>query len=546
MVHRLPIGLFLFWGSFLFFWLFSGWGPVTDPVESNYALPAKEMLLGGDWLTPHIYGQIWFDKPILIYWLTALSYQLFGFSDSVSRLVPALAGAGGITLIYSFVARIVSRRHGLVAAMILATSVHYYSMSKALITDMLLFVAGSAGLAYFYMGYSRYKGSTRWYLWMYPCFALAVLAKGPVGVLIPGLVVFLFLLVEKNWRELLKMRLLMGIPFFLLIAVPWFYYMYHLHGMEFLTVLLGVHNFLRATTAEHPGNNFFLFYPAIFLIGFLPWIGFVINGIWKGSIDAWKQKAPFQRFLLLWLFSFFLFYSLMATKYPTYLFPMWFPGAILTALYLPWAPKNFRFAEYILPVAIWWLALTIAGAVFLVGPFRWVYVGILLSAGLFYVYTSRIASKGRFFPNLCLFAIFIYLVVSAFVLPTAAERRSGLTLPAKLTQYSDAHVGFYRTYSASSVFYGGPTTTKVVLPEEIVSSDDGANWNLKYVMPLETIRDFAEPHSGTRRNLLFIQTSKVDDFKKVLDPTVEIRFVETFHKFSIFEVRRNEKVSEND
>ena len=81
MTHRLPLGWILFFSSFIFFWIFSDWGPITDPVESNYALPAKEMILSNDWLTPHIYGKIWFDKPILIYWLTAISFKLFGFSD---------------------------------------------------------------------------------------------------------------------------------------------------------------------------------------------------------------------------------------------------------------------------------------------------------------------------------------------------------------------------------------------------------------------------------------------------------------------------------
>ena len=135
--------------------------------------------------------------------------------------------------------------------------------------------------------------------------------------------------------------------------------MYHLHGKDFVIVLLGVHNFLRATQPEHPENNVFYFYPAIVLVAFLPWTGFVLHGLWKGILDAWKEKAPIPRFLIIWIASYYLFYSLMATKYPTYLFPIWFPGALLAAIYLPWVPKKFRFFEYILPISIWWVALMV-------------------------------------------------------------------------------------------------------------------------------------------------------------------------------------------
>lgn len=536
MSKRMPVGLILFLLSFLFFWLFSGLGALTDPVESNYALPAKEMVLGGDWLTPHIYGKIWFDKPILIYWLTALAYSLFGFSDSVSRLVPAIAGAGGIALIYSFTSRILSARHGFVAAVILGTSIHYFYMSKALITDMLLFLASSAGLAYFYMGYHKYKGTTRWYIWMYPCFAIATLAKGPVGFLIPGLILLLFLLLEKNMRELLKMKLLVGVPLFLLMAVPWFYYMYLLHGSEFVTVLLGVHNILRATQSEHPENNVFFYYPLIILVGFLPWTGFALRGVWKASKDAWKNKAVLQRFLLLWIFSYLLFYSLMATKYPTYLFPIWFPGAILTALYLPWTPKRYKLLEFVLPVGVWWLALLIGGVIFLPKTTLWLFLPPFITLGLLYFYIGRSSPKGRFFPDLCKFVILCYLLIAAFVLPAAATDRSGVDFPVKLQEFSDAHIGFYRTYSTGSVFYGAPITTKVILPEEDPSNGEGASWNLKYVMPLETLREFAKPHPNFQRNILFLPRSKKEEFFRNLDSEVEVVVIEEYRRYLILEV----------
>ena len=72
---------------------------VTDSVESNYALTSKEMVLSGDWLSPQIYGKYWFDKPLFFYWLTALAYKIFGFTDFASRFFPSFMGLAGLGLI---------------------------------------------------------------------------------------------------------------------------------------------------------------------------------------------------------------------------------------------------------------------------------------------------------------------------------------------------------------------------------------------------------------------------------------------------------------
>ena len=72
-------GLFLL--SFFCYMFFNQAIPITDPVESNYALTAKEMVLTADWISPRIYGNVWFDKPVFFFWLTAIAFQLFGFSE---------------------------------------------------------------------------------------------------------------------------------------------------------------------------------------------------------------------------------------------------------------------------------------------------------------------------------------------------------------------------------------------------------------------------------------------------------------------------------
>ena len=88
-----------FWAAavFLLFFMNSAL-PLTDSVEGNYALTAKEMVLSGDWLSPQIYGRYWFDKPVFSYWMIALGFKIFGFSEFGARFFPSLFGLGGLGL----------------------------------------------------------------------------------------------------------------------------------------------------------------------------------------------------------------------------------------------------------------------------------------------------------------------------------------------------------------------------------------------------------------------------------------------------------------
>ena len=97
MQRRYWLGLFLVAALLLF--LGNASLLVTDSVESNYALTAKEMVLSGDWLSPQIYGHYWYDKPIMFYWLTALGFKLFGITEFAARFFPAVFGMLGMGLV---------------------------------------------------------------------------------------------------------------------------------------------------------------------------------------------------------------------------------------------------------------------------------------------------------------------------------------------------------------------------------------------------------------------------------------------------------------
>ena len=119
---------------------------VTDSVESNYALTAKEMVLSGDWVSPQIYGHYWYDKPVFFYWLTALSYKLFGFTEFASRFFPAVFGMASIALLGWAGSKLYNARTGFYSAVILVSSVEFFLISKSIITDAVLFFFFSATL----------------------------------------------------------------------------------------------------------------------------------------------------------------------------------------------------------------------------------------------------------------------------------------------------------------------------------------------------------------------------------------------------------------
>ena len=131
--------LLVFATIFLLF-LFNGQLLITDSVESNYALTAKEMFISNDWLSPQIYGHYWFDKPIFFYWLVALSYKIFGVTEFASRFPSSLLGCLSILFIFWCATKLYSKEVGFYSALILLSSFSFFLINKSVITDAALFL----------------------------------------------------------------------------------------------------------------------------------------------------------------------------------------------------------------------------------------------------------------------------------------------------------------------------------------------------------------------------------------------------------------------
>ena len=166
--------------------------PVTDPVESNYALTAKEMVLSGDWISPQIYGTYWYDKPIFLYWLLCLSYSLFGFTDFAARLPSALFGTLSVIIAAWYMLRRYDRIWpALLLAAMTVTSLEVWVVSHSIITDQILFAFTAATMFFAYIGLT--EGKKNFVIAAYAAAALSVLTKGPVGIVLPGTFLLVFI-----------------------------------------------------------------------------------------------------------------------------------------------------------------------------------------------------------------------------------------------------------------------------------------------------------------------------------------------------------------
>lgn len=513
-VNALQHSKIIYWGifftSFLFYLLFSHLLPITDPVESNYALTAKEMVLTADWLSPKIYGNVWFDKPVFFYWLTAMAFKLFGFSDLAARLVPAIFAALGLVLMYWFMNKIAKPSVAILAMLIMGTSLEYIVLGKLIITDMVFFVCNSAALVCFYLGYSKADGTKNWYLLMYASLGLAVLTKGPVGLLLPSLVMLLFIGVKGKWAELKEMSILRGMLLFSIISLPWYIGMYAAHGTEFLNTFLGIHNYLRATVSEHPKDNVSYYYIAVFILSMFPWSFLTV----KALVEVYKERrhkvSPVVTFCLIWALTYFSFYSLMATKYLTYTFPILFPLSIITAFYLEklYLEGKARTIIYwaVIPSTLLMIIYSMVSIYFLTGIKLIISVSSFLVILLFLWWHAKKCNGKRIVGVLFLCQISCCILLSAFVLPGVVETRSGASIAEVIRDRENYRVGMYQFYSTSSVYYSGKIGVKIQRPSTDLPNQPEAGWSSKYTMPIQTLEEFMS--QAKEENILIVVPDK--------------------------------------
>lgn len=298
--------------------------PLLDPDEPVYAQTPKEMLAAGDLLSPRIFGEVWFDKPPLYYWLVAGTTSLLGPSELAARLPAAAMALGTVWLVYAFMNRRFGSASAMASAVVLATSLEFFYLAKGAVTDSTLtFFLSACLLAYW----------DRRLLLAYALAGMATLTKGPVGLLFPGTILLLELLSRGDWRGLGQLRLLRGLALYALIVLPWYVSMYCLHGQVFIDTFFGMHNLTRFTSAEHETGNVWYYFLPVLALGFFPWITLLPQAV-RQALREQAYERRTLRFLLIWAAFIFVFFSISKTKLVSYILPLFPPLAMLVGWHL--------------------------------------------------------------------------------------------------------------------------------------------------------------------------------------------------------------------
>lgn len=510
-----------FWlGAIILLFGFNGNLLITDSVESNYALTAKEMVISGDWMSPQIYGKYWFDKPIMFYWTTALGFVMFGFNEFAARFFPALFGLATIGIITWGTKKIYDEKTAFYSGIILLTTVEFFLISKSIITDSLLMFFFSATLLFFYLGFST--ENKNYYYVMYASAGFATLTKGPIGFLLPGLIMVIFLLVTKGWNEIKNMKLLSGIILFLLVGLPWYYHMYQIHGQAFLDGFLGTHNLYRATASEHPKDNVIYYYFAVNLLALFPWTTAVF-GYFYDLFKQGKAAVNFDQrsmFLLIWAGCVFGFFQLMATKYITYTYPLLFPMSIVLGHYLSTREsllfKKKYFTVYIvinllLIGAIGWVSKSGKAAI---NDYDFIPVAIAIVAMTIIVACGKYNKENSIRTIAICVLIFNLSLVGTVAIPLS-NNRSGKQLADNILSIAKDRnqVGLFSgRYPTSAVFYSGKTILKLLNEKEIENYQPRAySWKAKNVMPYAEIKSYMSDKNNVviieKRDLKYYETA---------------------------------------
>jgi 4-amino-4-deoxy-L-arabinose transferase-like glycosyltransferase len=287
---------------------------LLEPDEGRYAEIPREMIESGDFVTPRLNYVKYFEKPVMLYWMNAASFLAFGENEFAARFPTALCAVLGALITALFCASIFGRRAGAVAGAVTALSLLYFAIGTITLTDMPLSLFMTAALCAFY--YGHIKNDRRWFLAFYASVALGLLSKGLVAIVLPGGIIFWYIIFTRKWRLILDALYLPGIALFFVIAVPWFY-MVSRENPDFLYFFFIREHFLRYATKIHSRYEPFWFFIPMIPVGLLPWTGFFFSLFSRESVlrsPDDKNVKDANIYLLCWFTVIFAFFSFSSSK----------------------------------------------------------------------------------------------------------------------------------------------------------------------------------------------------------------------------------------
>jgi 4-amino-4-deoxy-L-arabinose transferase-like glycosyltransferase len=300
--------------------------------EPRYARIGEEMNLRGSYITPTLNFRPWLEKPPLLFWLEAVSFRLFGVHEWSARLPAATLAFLSLLIMALLAVELAGRRVALFTVLILCTSGLFFVFARAASTDTLLVAFLTTAMVCGFQAIR--KGSNLWAASAGLALGLAVLAKGPVAVvLFTGVFGCYFLLQQKLGWNLQQITL--ATILFSLTTVPWFWQVWEENGYDFVATFWINHHLARFVTDIHHHSEPFWYYLVVLALGFFPWVCF----LGSAASRAWQRRRHLlsasyrpELFLWLWVGVPFAFFSFSESKLAGYILPVFPPLALIIAL----------------------------------------------------------------------------------------------------------------------------------------------------------------------------------------------------------------------
>jgi 4-amino-4-deoxy-L-arabinose transferase-like glycosyltransferase len=364
-----------------------GQAHLWDVDEAIFSQAGKEMFERGDYVTPYFNGQVFPDKPALMYWFMIGAYEMFGPTEFAARFWSAVFGVGSVLLTYRLGRLMFSPAVGFWAGLVLATNLNFTVIARAATPDsfltfftalaVLVFVSGTAKARALsgdanernapWAGQTRFEPTWLCYALLYAVMGLAVLTKGPIGVVLPTAILGMFLLAMRaepvrwsdaaGWRTRLlnlgrwlacvfsphlfvrtvwSMRPLTAIAVVLAVAGPWYVWVGIETGGAWTKGFFGVHNFGRFLNAMENHRGPIYYYLIAVCIGFFPWSVLFGPSLWTMGRQL-RDNSPWRAGYVLvccWLAVWIGFFSLAGTKLPSYVVPAYPALALLMGAFV--------------------------------------------------------------------------------------------------------------------------------------------------------------------------------------------------------------------
>lgn len=418
---------------------------IMDIDAAQYASIGREMAQNNNFAQVQHRGiDYYLDKPPLLFWITALMFKVLGFTNFAYRLVPILSSLAGMYAIYRFSRLYYSEFTSYTAALVMGSCQAYFLMNHDVRTDTLL--TNLVTLAIWQLAAFRLKGGWHYLILGFVFVGLAMLAKGPIGLIVPGAAFFVDILLKRDWKSLFRWEWLLGILITGLVLLPYCIGLYHQYGEEGIYFFFWKQSFGRITGENVWDNNAPLWFQAQnFLWSFLPWVlvfgaglvAFIRLLIKQGfKLDASQEAISFGGFLLP-----FLALSTSHYQLPHYTFVVFPLAAVLTARYLytlvmDHQSKEFRYARFALiftSVVMGLIVLILSTWAFPLSNILLIITGLAFIAYVVYLYRDKHSPYAQLVLAPFWVAVGCNFFMNSHIYPSLLAYQSGSELGISLT-----------------------------------------------------------------------------------------------------------------